>query len=308
MKIGLISVDGHSYPNLALMKISAFHKTQGDSVEWANHLEHYDVVYKSKVFTFTPDDTTHIDAGEIICGGTGYDPKKALRYDVDRMFPDYSLYPYQLHEMYGFLTRGCIRKCPWCIVPIKEGNIRPYNDIEEIARGFSRVVLMDNNVLASMHGLRQIEKIIKLKIKVDFNQGLDARIIAQSPDIAQLLARVKWLKPLRLAMDSEAMMEPVRKAVDLLRRYGASPSRFFTYVLATELEDTYRRVNFCKSISVDPFVQPFRDFTPHQVIPQWQVDMARYTNRRAILKSTDFKDYRPRIGFKCSQYFNSDNL
>lgn len=128
MNIGLIDVDG-KMPNLALMKISAWHKKQGDSVEWYNGLCRYDKVYMSKVFTFTADYGYYINAGIIEKGGTGYDFLKELPEDVDRMFPDYSLYRVDADLAYGFLTRGCPNRCKWCIVPRKEGNIRPYMDV-----------------------------------------------------------------------------------------------------------------------------------------------------------------------------------
>lgn len=304
MKIGLIDVDGHNFPNLALMKISAFHKSQGDTVEWVNHFERYDRVYMSKVFTFSPDVMTAIDAPEIIRGGTGYDVTSKLPSEIEARLPDYSIYP-ETQSAYGFLTRGCPNKCSWCVVPRKEGNVRPNADIEGILQGRKSAILMDNNILALDYGLKQIEKIVRLGIKVDFNQGLDARIIAGNPDIAQLLARVKWLKPLRLALDSQATKEPVRRAVESLRKYGCKPQAYSVYVLLTKLNDSYDRINFCKELKLDPFAQPFRDFTPHQVIPQWQRDMARYTDHKATFKSIDFKDYSPRKGFRCAQYFNN---
>lgn len=137
MKTGLIDVDGHNFPNLALMKIASFHRLRGDTVEWVNCFERYDRVYLSKVFTFTPDFNVCIDAAETVRGGTGYDMSVKLDEEVDRSYPDYSIYP-KLDDgktAYGFLTRGCIRKCAWCIVPRKEGMIAPYMDIEEILGG-----------------------------------------------------------------------------------------------------------------------------------------------------------------------------
>lgn len=168
MNIGLIDVDG-KMPNLALMKISAWHKKQGDSVEWYNGLCKYDKVYMSKVFTFTEDYSYYINAGIIEKGGTGYDFFKELPVDIDRTFPDYSIYRVDANLAYGFLTRGCPNRCKWCIVPRKEGDIRPYMDIGEITGNRKKAILMDNNVLACDYGLQQIEKIIKMKIKVDFN-------------------------------------------------------------------------------------------------------------------------------------------
>ena len=142
MKIGLIDVDGHKFPNFALMKLANYHKQQGDTVEWVNHFQKYDKVYKSKVFTFTPDNDFALQSAEIIKGGTGYKMYNDLFCDDAE--PDYSLYPQYPHA-YGFLTRGCIRRCSWCIVPKKEGDIRPYRDIETVLQGRKTAILMDNN-------------------------------------------------------------------------------------------------------------------------------------------------------------------
>lgn len=122
MKIGLIDVDGHGgFPNLALMKISAYHKSMGDDVQWASPIFKYDKIYKSKVFTFTADDT-YIYNCETVCGGTGYDIVKKLSEEMEYIAPDYSIYPsIDNKTAYGFLTRGCPNKCKWCIVPKKEG-------------------------------------------------------------------------------------------------------------------------------------------------------------------------------------------
>jgi radical SAM superfamily enzyme YgiQ (UPF0313 family) len=118
MKIGLIDVDGHNFPNLALMKLAAYHKQNGDTDEWVNHLERHEKVCQSKVFTFTPDVSTVIQADEIVKGGTGYRMYDELFCDDTE--PNYSIYP-QFEHAYGFLTRGCVRNCNWCIVPKKEG-------------------------------------------------------------------------------------------------------------------------------------------------------------------------------------------
>ena len=136
MRIGLIDVDGHNFPNLALMKISAWHKAQGDEVEWYAPLfadEPFDKVYMSKVFTFTPDFEYAINAKKIIKGGTGYGLYEDLPAEIEYTFPDYSLYPKYPFAV-GFLTRGCVRKCPWCIVPKKEGWIHAVNTWDKIKR------------------------------------------------------------------------------------------------------------------------------------------------------------------------------
>ena len=116
MNIGLLAVDS-TYPNLALMKISAYHKARGNNVEWYNPLYRYDLVYMAKVFSFTPDYGYFINADRIEKGGTGYDISKNLPKEIDRCYPDYSLYGIE-KEAYGFLTRGCPNRCKWCVVRI----------------------------------------------------------------------------------------------------------------------------------------------------------------------------------------------
>lgn len=139
MKIGLIDVDGHNFPNLALMKLSAWHKEQGDTVEWWWGFGQYDRVYMSKVFdrTYSPDIPEPLNAREIIKGGTGYGLDNRLPDEVEHIYPDYSLYPALTKDTaYGFLTRGCPRGCQFCIVAEKEGRAsRKVVDLDEWWRG-----------------------------------------------------------------------------------------------------------------------------------------------------------------------------
>lgn len=306
-KIGLIDVDGHNFPNLALMKLSSYHRMKGDNVEWHSPSSHYEIVYKAKVFTFTKDYSFPIDADEIITGGTGYDTNSFLPDKADGIQPDYWLYHnskfYDSSLAYGFLTRGCPNKCSWCIVPKKEGSITPYMDVEEVALGRKKLILMDNNILTSDYGLSQIEKIVRLGYRIDFNQGLDARIIASNPEIAKLLSKVKWIRFIRLACDTQSSKEPLLKAVEALRSSINNSTQFFVYVLLNTLPDSYDRINFCRQLNLYAFAQPYRDFTPNQIIPQWQKDMARYTNLKWLYKSIDFKEFIPRKNFICSSYF-----
>jgi hypothetical protein len=294
MKAGLIAADGHNFPNLALMRIAAYHRRQGDTVEWVNHFERYDKVYISKIFTYTPDINTVIRSDEIERGGTGYDAGKKLPAEIDETEPDYSIYPackwYDGKTAYGFLTRGCIRKCPWCIVPEKEGNIAPYRDIDTVLQGLNAAILMDNNVLASGFGLRQIERIIDLKCRVDFNQGLDCRLVTD--DIAGMLSKVKWLKYIRFSCDTMNMIEPLMKAVEGLNKYGIKNWRIFVYVLVKDIPDANRRCDILKKAGITPFAQPYRDFAGKSIPDVEQVRFARYVNRHEIFKQIEFKDYK----------------
>jgi hypothetical protein len=285
MKVGLIDIDS-KIPNLALMKISAFHKTKGDTVELTVPIiaNTYDQIYASKVFTWSE---MPILPDNAIIGGTGYDLKIKLSEEIEDMCPDYNLYPNMEYSM-GFLTRGCIRKCPWCFVPEKEGMIYGAAFIEDFAR-HKHVLLLDNNVLACEWGLMQIEKIATLGLKVDFNQGLDARLIDDST--AKLLSKVKWWNPIRLACDTKAMMPVVQKAVEALRWHNVTPMRYSCYVLLTDdIEDCVERVRFLKGIGVDPFVQPYR--SPDGREPsEIQKKLARYVDHKAIFKSITFDEY-----------------
>lgn len=308
MRIGLVDVDGRNYPNYALMKISAWHKSNGDCVEWANAMfGEYDRVYMSKVFNFSPD-CTDIYHCEVIKGGTGYDITSALPPEIDAIQPDYTIYPQiDKRTAYGFLTRGCPNKCPWCIVPIKEGTIRPYRDVEEIAvDGRNRLILMDNNILACDYGIEQLVKIAERGYRVDFNQALDARLVTQ--DIAQILARIKWIDYIRFGCDTQKQVEDCQLAIDMIRSYGYG-GRFFLYcILRGELSECYSRINYWHNKQdwrIHPYAQPYRNpmqKTSETDIPQWQKDMARWVNKHAIYEACEFSDFEPRKGFKCKIY------
>lgn len=295
MKIALLAPDS-SFPNFALMKVSAYHKAHGDDVLWESGLftADSDLLYISKVFTYTKDPFVTLDHGEILRGGTGYDVTTNLPDEIEKIEPDYSLYPGLRHAL-GFLTRGCIRKCKHCFVPEKEGMIAPYRDIEQILQGRETAVLMDNNVLACEYGIRQIEKIGKLGVKVDFNQGLDARLIDDA--VAKVLAKVKWLVPLRLACDNKAAIKHVRKAVEHLRWHNCVPTRYFVYVLVRDVSGAVERVRFLKSMNLDPFAQPYRD-RRGTVPTRQQADFARWVNRKHIFRGTSWEEYSRTVSFK----------
>jgi hypothetical protein len=318
MKIGLVDVDGHAkkkkwgatvYPNLALCKISAWHKAQGDEVVWYEPMftGHCDKVYISKVFNFTPDVDFFIDADEIIKGGTGYDATSSLPYEIDMMQPDYGLYPLLPKDTaYGFLTRGCPNKCKWCVVPKKEGKIAPYMDIEEIAvEGRNKIILMDNNVLASDFGLQQIEKIVRLGLKVDFNQALDARLV--TPEIGDLLARVKWIKRIRFGCDTQKQIEECERAISYIDKAGYKGEYFFYCILMNDFGESFSRVQHWKERGGRFIVhcQPYRDpINPQKGIPEWQRYLSQWADKKQTFLACEFKDFEPRKGFKCEKYFN----
>ena len=288
MKIALHDADKTKFPNLALMKLSAWHKRAGNEVSIYEPLfrSTYDIVYSSKVFTYTKTELPFVK--NLIFGGTGYDSHMTLPEDCEHIMPDYDIYG--LNQSYGFLTRGCIRKCKHCVVPEKEGDIKPHADIEEFL-AHKECILMDNNVLACDHGIEQIEKIARLGIKVDFNQGLDARLIDDG--IARRLAKIKWLHPVRLACDSQSQLESLRTAVEFLRWHNVRPARYFVYTLIEDVEEAIERIKFIKGLYCEPFAQPLRDPKNDKKPTQKQKDFSRWVNHTAVFNSVLWEDYAP---------------
>lgn len=290
MRIGLIAVDGRNgFPNLALMRLSNWHKRRGDTVEWWTGFTHYDRVYMSKVFTFTPDFDTVINAEEIVTGGTGYKDFGSLPPEVEACQPDYTLYP-NWKPAIGFLTRGCFRSCDFCIVPRKEGPLHPAASWEEVKRPDSReMILLDNNVLASDYGLDQIDRMSREQVWVDFNQGLDARLI--TPEIARMLARLHWIRFVRLACDTSEMLPVIRQATAYLKEAGVAQSRLWSYALVRDVEEALQRVQALREMGVEPFVQPYRDYDGGEPTEE-QKALARWVNRKSLFKSCTWESYK----------------
>ena len=253
MQIGLHDAEmehikGKIFPNYALMKISAWHKAQGDNVEWWNPLKNYDVVYSSKIFDFTPENPYLPE--NTIRGGTGYADVpiwQQLRQEVDQLFPDYSIYPACDYAI-GYITRGCPNNCRWCVVPSKEGEIKPYRSWRQLIRPDSKkLVLMDNNILASDFGIAQLEELTRQNYAIDLNQGMDARLVDDR--VAKILAGLKWIKYIRFSCDQQAQIEPIMRTAELLGKYGVKPYRLFIYLLVTaDIEDAVKRVEALKRL------------------------------------------------------------
>lgn len=252
MKIGLHDAEkdyfkhGKTYPNYALMKISAWHKAQGDQVEWWMPLQRYDRVYSSKVFDFTPINPYLPE--DAVRGGTGYRDiplNQELPAEIDNMYPDYSIYP-DCDYAVGYLTRGCPNSCRWCVVPKKEGQIRPYRTWQELVRkDTDKLVLMDNNILACRYGLEQLKGLTGSGYRIDLNQGMDARLV--TPETAEILSEILWIRFMRFSCDQKAQIKPVIQTINLLGKYGVRPYRIFIYLLVTpDLEDAMERVEALK--------------------------------------------------------------
>ena len=309
MKIGLYDVDSKNFPNLPLMKISAYHKSKGDDVEFINFLEHYDKVYVSKVFgdEYSQIDMTCINADEIIYGGTGFaikvendkeiyykDKDTPLPKEIEHIYPDYSLYPeLTKNKAYGFLTRGCCNDCGFCIVSKKEGKCSvKVTDLSEWWNGQKEIVLLDANILACRDRKELLQQLINSKAKVDFTQGLDARFV--TPEIAEMLRSIKT-KTYHFAFDfmknEKQIIKGLKTFVDIVK---PNKQQCYVYVLTnydTTFEEDWYRINKLREIGLDADVRIYRKHTA----PRLTRDLQRWCNNRIIYRSTpDFMEYIPR--------------
>lgn len=273
MKVGLIDVDGHNFPNLPLMKLSAWHKKQGDYVEWYQPLfsGHMDRVYMSKVFSFTPDYEYFVDADEIVKGGSGYcielvdgkevyhaERDRQLPYDVEHIYPDYSLYPdLTRNTAFGFLTRGCPRGCGFCHVATKEGGrSHKVSDLSEFWRGQKNIMLCDPNILACPDHMDLLQQLIDSKAKVNFNQGLDIRLVNDRN--IELLKRIR-LDKIHFAFDrwqDKDMIEPRLRAFAEKTGFNRSRGRVMVYILTnfdTTIEQDLYRIQLCRELNFSPY-------------------------------------------------------
>lgn len=294
MRVGLHDAEKEhfkhkTFPNYALMKLSAYHKMQGDCVEWWQRGQQYDQVYSSKIFDFT-DENPYLPS-DTLKGGTGYDPKIVLPQDIEEMYPDYSLYP-ECDYAVGYITRGCPNKCSWCQVPIKEGNIRPYRTWQQLVRyDTDKLVLMDNNILASEYGIGQLENLIGSGYRIDLNQGMDARLV--TPEIADILCRLEWIRHLRFSCDAIGQIEHIDRVIRLLMERGIRPYRVLIYVLVrSDLEDADFRVESLKKHKgINLYAQAERNERMGIVPNKRQLEFAnRYVYSGAFRKET-WKEY-----------------
>ena len=282
-----------TFPNLALMKISSYHKSFGDNVEWWIPLNTYDKIYSSKVFDYTPENPYLPE--DTIKGGTGYGLYNELPTEIDNMFPDYSIYP-QCDYAIGFLTRGCPNKCDWCYVPKKEGNIRPYAKWWNIVRpDTNKLVLMDNNILASEYGIAQLEELSHTDYHIDLNQGMDVRLL--NDDVCRILAKLKWIKYIRFSCDTQAQLQYFERLVELFDKYKIPKSKVFIYTLVRkDLEEADSRIqqlkNICKNFSI--YAQAERNDKKGIVPNKMQLEFAqRYIYGRCYYNET-WDEYKSR--------------
>lgn len=288
MKIGLIDVDGHNFPNLALMKISAYHKKLGDEVEWFFGFNSYDKVYMSKVFTFTDDFTQIINSQEIIKGGTGYDLKSVLPKEIESMYPDYELYRIK-DVAYGYLTRGCPRGCDFCIVEKKEGRFsNKVADLNQFWREQKEIKLLDPNILACKDWKELLQQLINSKAYIDFTQGLDIRLMTEEK--AEMLNKMK-IKMLHFAWDNYEFKtyEKLKKYRPLLKLNSRKLSVYVLTNFNTTLEQDLERIYKLKELDYNPYVMIYEKWNASKDIRRLQ----RWVNNKFIFRSCEkFEDYK----------------
>ncbi len=278
MKVGLIDIEPKVF-NTAYMQISCHHKQQDDSVEWAAPLEYdkYDKLYCSSIFTFTNKSQVPSRA---ICGGTGFDLTTELPFDCEY---DYSIYPKCDYSIQWF-SRGCIRRCPFCVVWEKEGVIRSVQPKNGNPVG-GYIVVQDNNFFASPEWRGAIRSLQWSSQPVDFAGGIDIRIL--TPEMCKALNSLKHVKQIKMAWDNPKD-NLSKQFAEIIRHI--KPYKLMVYVLigywSTPEQDMFR-VETLRKLKIDPFIMPY-DKTYY-----YQRRFARWVNHKAIFKSVKWEDYKP---------------
>ncbi len=293
-KIGILQVDG-KIPNLALMKIAGYNERKGDYVEWyegAMFWEQYEKIYASKLFSFS--EMPQLPPNAII-GGTGIDFKNRLPEEIENAIPSYSLYPNCNYHV-GFSMKGCRFACKFCCVPQKEGRPYNYNSIDEILInpiGENRLMLLDNDFFGGENWKGNLLRIIELKLKVCFVQGLNIRIITKEQ--AELLAQCNYQnshfnqKYLTFAWDKYNDHKLIQKGIQICNDAGIPCKHMQFFVLIgfdTTPEQDMERVMTLKAMGCMPFVMPYNKSN------KYQKAFTRWVNQRAVFNSVKWEDYK----------------
>lgn len=305
MKLGLLDVDGHGgFPNLALMKIARYFKNCKREIEWAMPLfEKYDTIFASKIFTFSPEPNwNEYNFRGLEKGGTGYDIKKVLHPLIDEVRnPDYSIYP-NCNYSIQFYSRGCIRKCGFCLVNEKEGHIRAVEPMDLNPKG-EWIEVLDNNFFANPDWEWAVKDLKSKDIPVKFH-GVDVRIMTE--EHAYWLNQLKLRNQIHIAWDLPQL--DLRPNIREMLKY-ISPDKIVCYVLVgfnSTREQDYERLRTLKDFGIAPFVQPYRDFQNKRKPSRYELDIARWANKRQLFRSMDFMDYSQRVGEYGRDYFDPD--
>jgi hypothetical protein len=289
------------------MKISAWHKQQGDSVEWyIPFTDTYDIVYVSKVFGDSPDYAEVINAKQVVRGGTGYEFSRKegaenyeakgqnLPPEIEHIYPDYSLYPTLTKDTaFGFLTRGCPRNCPFCIVGKKEGlTSRKVANLGEFWRGQKNIVLCDTNILACKDWHNLLQQLADSKSWIDFNQGLDIRLMTEEK--AKAIASLK-VKEVHFAWDRYEDKAKVLPKLQLysdvahLKKHGHNAIVYVLTNFDTTIEQDLERIYTLRDMGYWAYVMIYDKAHCAPIYKQMQ----RWCNNRFIFAKCDkFEDYQ----------------
>lgn len=305
MKIGLIDADSHNFPNLALMKISAFFKDANHDVDFLNVFDSYDRVYVSKVFTWSPNPLRDysIKSPIIAIGGTGWsdddrgynnfyfeEPYKELSDEIEHFYPDYSLYP-GINYALGYLTRGCPRNCDFCIVNSKEGNTHLVADLGEFWKGQKEIKLLDPNLLAYIDAESVLQQLINSKANIDFTQGLDIRLLVDKYTI-NLVKKIR-IKRIHFAYDEMKNQGIIEAALLNFKKHtGWGRNKVSVYILTnynTTFDEDMQRIEFCKSIDFSPYVMIY---DKHKLEPgSIYYKLQKWANNPMFLYTNTFQNF-----------------
>lgn len=300
MEIRLIDVDGHNFPNLPLMKLSAYHKMQGNHVDWYNPLTEWkrqpDIVYMAKVFSFTEDYIHPVIGKNIIHGGTGYyypDGGKPFPNEIEHIYPDYGLYPDLTRDTaYGFLTRGCPRGCGFCVVGEKEGKKSiKVAELSEFWRGQKYIKLLDPNMFACKDWKELSDQLIESKAYIDFTQGCDIRIITS--EMAEVIKEMK-IKQIHFAWDRYEDKEKIIPKFKMFQEItGWKRGKMSVYVLVgynTTFGQDLERVYTLIDLGYSPYVMIYDKYKRKEKDPL--IRLQRWVNARLCYSTCrKFEDY-----------------
>lgn len=311
MKVGLIDVDRTGFPNLALMKLSAWHKAQGHETvllrgeHWLLDLALCDRLYASVVFSWNREKAEMLRAFGVTVGGSGIDLKGELPTIVEAMRPDYTLYG--IDYGLGYLMRGCIWTCEFCIVPQKEGKPRAVATIDDLVNVGGRhrpfVVLMDNEFFwREQWAVARLHEFTERGIDFCPSQGLDVRVV--TPALAAALSTSPFWnlrrsrRQITFAFDDIGTERLYRRGVERLFEAGIKAWQLQSFVLVgfnSTLDDDLKRIRIIREYGIDPFVMVYRDFrTGKTNVTQQLRDLARWTNRH-LFRVCEFVDYQPNL-------------